>query len=174
MGTVTEGVLSVAVLHFRYPDSPHDVESMYVGPEGSVYLITKRALRDNAGLLRPALVFSLPSAAWQTRDTVVATLLDSLPIVPGSADKRQITDASLSHDSRYLAVRTYGQVFTFATDSATGRVRNEIAPTVCNIVQTEEKHGEGITWFVGSRELLLDTEGRNAPLHRITCPLPLR
>lgn len=171
---MTDGTLSAQALYVRYPDNAHDVEAMYVGPDGTVYLITKRALKDKKGKLRPALVFSLPPTAWMTRDSVVATLLDSLPIVPGSANTRQITDASLSHDSHYLAVRTYGQVFTFATDSATGRVRNEIAPTRCNIMATESKHGEGITWFAGSRELLLSTEGRNAPLHRITCPLPPR
>jgi len=172
--TLGAGTLSATILHFRYPDRAHDVEAMYVGPDGTVYLITKRALKDGSGRLRPALVFAVPPAAWGTRDSVVATLVDSLPIVPGSADTRQITDAALSNDSRYLAVRTYGQVFTFATDSATGRVRKDVAPTRCNIVQTEAKHGEGLTWFAGGRELLLSNEGRNAPLHRITCPLPPR
>ncbi|MBC8088279.1 MAG: hypothetical protein H7Z40_13505 [Phycisphaerae bacterium] len=168
------GVLQARALYVRYPDAPHDVEAMYVGPEGTLYLITKRALKDKSGALRPALVFSVPATAWMRLDTTVGTLLDSLPIVPGSADQRQITDASLAHDSQYLAVRTYGQVFTFATDSATGRVRHDIPPAPCNIVATEAKHGEGITWFAGSRELLLSNEGRNAPLHRITCPLPPR
>jgi len=35
---------------------------------------------------------------------------------------RTITDASLSADSRYVAVRTYGQVFVFDADTATGKV----------------------------------------------------
>lgn len=173
-GNMTQGSLTATALRFSYPDGAHDVESMYVGPEGTVYLITKRADKDASGRLRQALLYSLPPAVWNSRDTAIATLLDSLPIVPGSADKRQITDASLSADSRYLAVRTYGQVFTFATDSLTGRVRSEVPPALCNIVQTERRHGEGVTWMSDGRELLLSHEGRNAPLARITCPLPQR
>lgn len=167
-----QGTLSAQALRFRYPDGPRDVESMYVGPDGTIYLITKRVDKDPSGRKRPAIVYSLPQTAWSLSDTVVATLQDSLPIVPGSADKRQLTDASLSFDARYLAVRTYGQIFTFATDTTTGRVRNDIPPAPCNILQTEGRHGEGVTWLPGNRELLLSHEGRNAPLVRITCPLP--
>lgn len=167
-----DSTISSRVIHFRYPDDSHDVESMYMGPDGTAYFITKRALKNSDRQLRRALVFAVPASAWLSADTVIASLVDSLPIVPGSADKRQVTDASLSRDGRYLAVRTYGQIFTFAADSVTGRVRHEVAPALCNIVQTEARHGEGVTWFGRTRELLLSNEGRNAPLHRITCPLP--
>ena len=44
-----------------------------------------------------------------------AALVDSLPIVPGSAPLRLITDAALSPDAKHLAVRTYAQLFVFAT-----------------------------------------------------------
>lgn len=171
---LSRGSLPATKLVFRYPDSPHDVEAMYVGPEGTTYLITKRPLKDVAGALRRSLVFGIPQAAWAGRDTVIATLLDSLQIVPGSSGLRRITDASLSADSRWLAVRTYGQVYVFAVDSTTGRVRNEVAPATCNVEDVESKHGEGIAWFGTGTQLLLTNEGRNAPMHRITCPLPPR
>lgn len=171
---VAQGSIAATKIVFRYPDSPHDVEAIYVGPDGTTYLITKRPLKDAAGVLRRSLVFGIPSAAWTQRDTVIATLVDSLAIVPGSSGLRRITDASLSPDSRWLAVRTYGQVYVFATDSITGRVRNDVAPAMCNVEDVESKHGEGITWFGTSTQLLLTNEGRNAPMHRITCPLPPR
>ncbi len=159
-------------LIFRYPDRAHDVEAMYVSGDGTTYLITKRALRNSVGLLRQSLVFTLPAAAWTKSDTVVATLIDSLPIVPGSADDRYITDASLSFDSHYLAVRTYRQIFIFVTDSVTGRVVNSVAPAICNIDGVEKVRGEGITWFGATRNLLLNSEELNEPMHRLTCPLP--
>ncbi len=166
--------LQAEQLTFRYPDGPHDVESIYVAPDGTVYLITKRPLKSVSGALRQALVFVLPATTWGQHGTVTATLLDSLPIVPGTAARRRITDASLSFDARLLAVRTYGQVYIFATDSGTGRVINSVAPSVCNIENVEEKPGEGVTWLGTGPELLLTREGRNAPIKIITCPLPKR
>src|SRR5689334_20834317 len=103
------GDVEADALHFRYPDHAHDVEAMYVAPNGNVFLITKRPLADAFGRLRPALVFVLPANAWGTSALVTAQLIDSLAIVPGSAPLRLITDASLSPDAHVLAVRTYAQ-----------------------------------------------------------------
>lgn len=171
---VVQGHIEARSLTFRYPDQPHDVEAMYVGPDRTTYLITKRPLSTASGALRPSLVFTIPASAWEQPTNVVATLLDSLPIVPGSSRWRSITDASLSADSRLLAVRTYGQVYVFATDTLTGRVLNQVPPAICNIDGVEAKRGEGITWFGKSGALLLTNEGLDAPMHRITCPLPQR
>ncbi|MEP6780663.1 MAG: hypothetical protein ABJC26_12285 [Gemmatimonadaceae bacterium] len=166
--------LAANALAFRYPDGPHDVEAMYVSGDGTTYLITKRQLKNGNGELRRALVFAVPASAWNSHETVVATLIDSLPIVPGSADDRKITDASLSFDSQFLAVRTYRQIYTFATDSITGRIVNSIAPTICNIDGVEKVRGEGVTWFGATRSLLVNSEELNEPMHRLTCPLPQR
>lgn len=173
-GRSATGTLRADKLVLRYPDGPHDVESMYVGPDGTAYLLTKRPLKGVAGELRGSLVFTIPAVGWLTRDTITAILLDSLPIVPGSSAHRRLTDASLSPDSRLLAVRTYGQVYIFVTDSSTGRVINAVAPSVCNIEDIEGLPGEGITWVGAGPQLLLTREGRNAPIQIITCPLPQR
>lgn len=170
----SQKTLAADALAFRYPDGPHDVEAIYVSVDGTTYLITKRKLKDSKGDLRRALVFTLPASAWNSHDTVVATLTDSLPIVPGSADDRKITDASLSFDSKFLAVRTYRQIYTFVTDSITGRVVNSIAPAICNLDGVEKVRGEGVTWFGATRSLLVNSEGLNEPMHRLTCPLPQR
>jgi hypothetical protein len=168
------GDVVAEALRYRYPDGPHDVEAMYVPPNGYIYLITKRPRRDAAGRLRPALVFVLPPDAWGKPGPVVAQLVDSLPIVPGSAPLRYITDAALAPDARVLAVRTYAQIYTFAADPATGRVRGAIPPAVCNIVALDVWSGEGITWFGWSNKLLLTSEGRSSPLQVVDCPMPRR
>jgi len=114
-------------LEYTYPGGPRDVEAMYVATDASITLISKRPLRNTLGVLRPALVFRISAEAWREAKPVVACLTDSLPIVPGSARGRLITDAALAPDSRHVAVRTYTQVFVFAVDSATGLIGRSVA-----------------------------------------------
>jgi hypothetical protein len=174
----TKGAIAAERLYYRYEDGPHDVEAMYVAPNGDVVLITKRPLKGTDGRLRPALVFRVPASAWRAaaasgRDSVVvASLVDSLPIVPGSAKLRTITDAGLSPDARLLAVRTYAQVFVFAVDSATGRTRASVPPATCDVTRLQRATGEGVTWVGMAKTLLLTSEGRRSPLVIVQCPLP--
>lgn len=170
----TTGVVRAQRLVYRYADGPHDVEAMYLAPNGDVVLITKRPRLDAARRLRPALVFTIPAAAWNTDSVAVAALTDSLPIIPGSARLRTITDAALSPDARFLAVRTYGEIFVFAVDQMTGRPQPGSAPAVCDITKVQDTSGEGITWVGTTNTLLLTGEGRRAPMYIVSCPLPQR
>lgn len=157
-------------LSFTYEDRPHDVEAMYVARDGSVNLITKRPLRTLLRHRRPSLVFTIPAGIWRGRSTI-AYRADSLGIVPGSAPNRVITDAALSADGQLLAVRTYWQVYIFAVDSITGRVTGFLPRAICNVAGLGERQGEGISWYLGGRQLLLSSEGRSQPLRIIDCPL---
>ena len=162
---------AAARLQFKYPDGPQDVEAMYVGPNGDVILVSKRPAEDAIGRLRPARVYRLPAAAWTGPIPATAELLDSLPIVPGSAPWRMITDAALAPDYRKVAVRTYTQIFVFAADSATGRIITTTPPTVCNVAALGVV-GEGVAWSDALGRLVLTSEGRAAPVHLVSCPLP--
>ncbi len=167
------GDLTAERIGFHYSDGPHDVEAMYVAPDGATWLITKRPRFDTAGRLRPALVFRIPAEAWVTpATTAVAALVDSLPLVPGSAPLRYLTDAALSPDAHALAVRTYGQVFVYPIDSATGRILRSPVASTCNVARLVEPQGEGITWLDSSGRLLLTSEGRSEPIRLISCPMP--
>lgn len=159
-------------LVYRYVDGPHDVEAMYVSANGDMLLITKRPLFDARRRLRPALVFRLPRSAWNSAAIAVAQLVDSLPVVPGSAPLRLITDASLAPDGRHLAVRTYTQVYIFATDAASGAVNHAVAASVCNVTSLGEPQGEGVTWADSRGRLVFTSEGVNQPLRLATCPVP--
>ncbi|HEY4216491.1 MAG TPA: hypothetical protein VGM67_05105 [Gemmatimonadaceae bacterium] len=161
-------------LFYRYSDAPHDVEAMYIAPNGDLFLITKRRLHAPSGALRQALVFRVPSEAWNSRDTVTAEIVDSLSIVPGSSPMRSITDASLAPDGRHLAVRTYSQLYVYATDSASGRVVNTVAPSICNIVALGEAQGEGVTWVSSTGRFLFTSEGVTEPIRLANCPMPAR
>ena len=168
------GDVTAQSLIYSYADGPHDVEAMYVAPNADIYLITKRALRDAAGRPRRALVFRVPADAWARGVPAIAQVVDSLPIVPGSAPLRTITDAALSPDAEYLAVRTYAQVYVFVTDPLTGRVVGDIPPAVCNTLTIGEWGGEGVTWFGRTTTLLMTAEGRESPMYAVDCPMPRR
>lgn len=172
MSARSAGGIPMHVLRYRYADGPHDVEAMYVSPDGAIWFVAKRPRADSTGTLRPALVFRLPPGAWDAHVEAVARLADSLPIVPGSVIGRLITDAALAPDARHLAVRTYDQVYIFATDSVTAIVNHAMPAAVCNVAGLRERQGEGITWLDASGRLVLTSEGRFAPLFIVNCPLP--
>jgi hypothetical protein len=160
-------------LEFRYEDGPHDVEAMYVGSDGTTWLLTKRRLRGRGGAARPSLIFAIDADDWSRPERLaVAVLKDSLPLVPGSAPGRLLTDAARSPDGRYVAVRTYTQVFIFRADSLSGRIRTGEPPSVCHIAGLGERQGEGVTWTRADGRLLLTSEGNDAPLQIVSCPLP--
>jgi hypothetical protein len=159
-------------LTFDYPNGPQDVEAMYVSRNGDVFLIAKRPRLDAARRPLPALMYRVAASAWGEKGRVVAELVDSLPIVPGSAPFRVITDAALSPDAKHLAVRTYMQLYVLATDSASGRVNHDIAPAVCNLLTVNEVQGEGVTWADNRGRFVFTTEGRRAPIALADCPLP--
>lgn len=162
--------LDADALTVTLEDGPRDVEAMYVSLDGTAYLITKRAERIQGGGLRRAQVYSVPATAWAQRSTV-ARRVDSLPIVPGSAPLRTITDAARSEDGRYLAVRTYTEVYLFPIDPQTGRLLSKES-TPCDVSKLNEPQGEGITWRGASSTLLLSSEGRREPLRLVECPRP--
>jgi hypothetical protein len=159
-------------LEVRYPDHPHDVEALYVGLDGSLFLITKRRLLGDGRRPRPALLFQVGPAAWDSSGIVTARLVDSLPIVPGQAQGRQITDAALSAEGTRLAVRTYAEVYLFAMDARTGRPLVGQSPRPCSIRALDQKRGEGIGWWWDERRLVLTSEGRRQSLHVVECPPP--
>ncbi len=160
-------------LRIAYVDGPRDVEAMWVAPDTTLFLITKRPDRDE-DRWRAARVYRVNATAWRG-DTglVTAEIVDSLPIVPlkGKAGG-WITDAALSladaQGDRRLAVRTYNSVYVFAVDRATGRPGALLGQ--CSLKSLpEQDSGEGVTWLSDGR-LLFDHEGVRASLHAGRCP----
>ena len=167
-----KAIQDVGRLDFRYSDHPHDVEAMYVARDGAIFLITKRRLLDGQRRARPALIFRIPPAAWDSSGVVTAALVDSLPIVPGERQGGQVSDAALTPDGKSLAVRTYADVYIFAMDTTTGLPRDGVETARCVIDRLREKQGEGIGWWWDRRRLVLTSEGRHSPMYVVACPLP--
>ena len=171
----TVGALSPDSLVVRYPDAPHNVEAMYLAADGALLLISKEEMRDASGATRPALLYRIPASAWAAGAVAEAALADSLPIVPRSAPGRAVTDASHSPDGRYLAVRTYAQLYVFVTDSLTGLPKGDVAPAICNLSALNETQGEGVgflTWRGPFGRFVFTSEGRHERARIANCPLP--
>lgn len=170
----SEPAVAIAI---QYPDGPRDVEAMWVDADTVVWLATKRTMRDEQQRWRPSLVYRVPATAWHTAnpsptDTMLAELVDSLPIVPRS-ERTLVTDAGLSNPfgdpslDSLLAVRAYGEVLVLQVGRTSGRPRSLVGR--CDLEGLREKQGEGVTWLPDGR-LLLTSEKRAAPLRAVRCP----
>lgn len=137
-----------AVLHFRYPDGPHDAESLIVDSTGDAYVITKPRVRWPE-------VFRIPASAWGRRDTIVAELTDSLALDPRSGVEMWVTDASLAPDGRTVAVRTYGYLYLYRLDRG-GRFTPIGRSPLCSLHGLGAQ-GEGVAWL-GPDTFVLTTE----------------
>lgn len=174
-GGVSE--LEVDSIFVRYSDGPHNVEAMYIAPDGAVILLNKERRRTPAGATRPTMLYRVDPAAWDSAGVAIAQLVDSLPIMPRAASAHQVTDASLAIDGRTLAVRTYATVYLFTVDPATGVPRHDVPYTACDIRALGEPQGEGVG-IVGRRgeraRLVFTSEREGEPLRFATCPAPPR
>lgn len=159
----------VSALEFSYPDGPHDVEAIWVSPDTSVWLATKRPHRAVGKRYRPALLFRIPVGAWRSRNAAVAELVDSLPIIPDKdSEHNWITDASfvVSAGRGRVAIRTYQGVLVMTADSLTGRPLAERAR--CSLRPLGERSGEAVAWLDGER-MLFANEGRRSRLATGRC-----
>jgi len=116
-------------LTLRYPDGPHDAESLAVHPDGTIYILVKE---------RPARMFKAdPNLATQTLTPV--TTLD-----PGGKP----TDMAFSDDGSRLLVLTYVDAVEY-TDNFQHEQKIKL-----NFLQQQES----VAYLPGSRSFIYTTE----------------
>jgi hypothetical protein len=148
----------------RYPDGAHDVEAMWVDPNGDTQLVTK-------GRSGEARQFRVPAAAWRT-GKAVAERMGALPIDVTRRLDGYITGAGLSPDGRLVALRTYRFVYFFER-GARGELQLPPKPVACSLGGIDVQ-GEGVAWLDGER-LVLTSERAVRPSGTVSvvrCPLP--
>ena len=116
-------------LILRYPDGPHDAESMAVHPDGTIYILVKE---------RPARLFKADAHLTTQTLTPVATL------DPGGKP----TDMAFSDDGSRLLVLTYTDAVEYANNF---KLEQKIK---LNFLQQQE----GVTYLPGSRSFIYTTE----------------
>ena len=154
---------AVESVTLQYPDRPHDVEALYVEPNGAIILITK-------GRRGGVVSFRVPADAWGTHRVVTPIEVDRLPIPASMMSGRLVTDAAIAPDRRRVAVRTYRDVYFFLRDPD-GHLRPDPDRPVCDIAGREPQ-GEGVDWW-DKDTLVLTSERATFPAGIITllrCP----
>jgi hypothetical protein len=142
-----------------YPEGPQDAEAIFVS-DGRLYLVTK-------GEGTPIRLYRFPTLEPHQRQTLelVTTL------TAGSPERRfRVTDAAVSPNGRWVAMRTNDMLLFFARDAL---LAGRPAPALSfDVRPLKEPQGEGIAWS-GPQSLLLAGEGEGAgTLAHLSCNLP--
>ncbi|MEX0707669.1 MAG: hypothetical protein WD078_06855 [Woeseia sp.] len=156
---------AVVALHARYPDGPRDAESLFVRPNGDLYVITK-GRREEIALYR--------YPAPQRPDVIVQ--LERVRVLfpePDDSDDR-VTAATSTRDGRRIAVRTLRSLYFFmADDLMAGKA---LRPEMISLAALKEPQGEGLAIADGETVWLAsEADGRDEPpmLNRLRCSFPI-
>ncbi|HEU5170920.1 MAG TPA: hypothetical protein VFU46_10295 [Gemmatimonadales bacterium] len=151
-------------IELRYPDGPHDVEAMWVDPAGDTHLVTKGR---TVGIRH----YRVPASAWSRKGVAIAEAVGVLPIGADHRLDRFVTGAAISPDGRWVAVRTYREIYFFATGTD-GTLALPPRPIACTLGGIDLQ-GEGVAWLDGS-SLVLTSERAIRPRGTVAvvrCPL---
>ena len=127
------GTVKVAdVLHATYPDGPHNAETLLVGGDGRLHVVTKA----DKGAAR---IYRFPSAL-KSGTTMELERVESPSSKPD--DLSQITDGALSPDGQWAVLRSRSALtFYRASDLLAGTWR--VASRV-SLAPLKEPQGEGV------------------------------
>jgi hypothetical protein len=136
-------------LKLRYPDGPHDTESMSIHPDGSIFLLTKE---------QPARLYKADPGIM-TQTLVPVTTLDTGGFSP--------TDMAISDDGTRLLVLTYLYAMEFGIDVARAGPPQYQQRIAIQPLQQEES----IAYLPGSRAFIYTTERMGLPawIMRVAC-----
>lgn len=155
------------VWRLRYPDGPHDAESLAVTPHGTGYVVTKSVLGSSGVYRMPA--EPSPRVATMRRVGTVSFLPSGGHTPFGISGDLLATGAAVSRDGRLLAIRTYGAAYVWRVGAGGVTAALQRAPR--RVALPSQPQGEGVT-FAGHR-LLIDSEGRGSAVDAVALPARL-
>jgi hypothetical protein len=154
-------------LRFTYEDGSHNAESMMIGPDGTVYIVTKLASGSGGRVAAtgPSSVYRLPRVL--TADsTAIATKLSTLS-VPAEGDFA--ASAAAAHPcGRGFLLRTYDKVYEFTTPAGMD-FEAAFGTTPKLVGMPDEPQSEGIDYRADGRGFITSGEGNGAPIVRTDC-----
>jgi hypothetical protein len=149
-------------MHASYPEGPQDAEGLFIGPDGTLHVVTK-------GDGVPISIYRFP--AWSSGSTV---RLERVTTLAGAARKEQrVTDAETTPDGQWIALRTLETVaFHRAAALLAGKADAAIE---VGVTKAGEPQGEGIAMTSDGTVYLAGEAGdgvRGGTLARLSCKLP--
>jgi hypothetical protein len=150
------------VIRARYPDGSHDAESLVVTPKGDILIVTK-------GDTGPIGLYRLPSGSSKSESIVTMEAVGK-PRDPGREGEDRITDAAISPNGEWLALRSNNSILIYRTSSLLAGDWQEASRI--SLQGLREPQGEGIT-FGDETTLFLVGEGggksRPGTFGQVTC-----
>lgn len=118
----------------RLPDVPHDLEALYILPDGTLHLISK-------GRRHPVVLYRYPPPL---RAGEVVTLEEVQRLTEGGVPlPDQVTGAAASPDGELVAVRSYSWLQLYRPDPD-GRLAPVLPPPGLDLQEAAEPQGEGV------------------------------
>ncbi|WP_437813648.1 hypothetical protein [Sorangium sp. So ce1078] len=149
------------VFVLSYPDGRHDAETLLIHPTtGALTLVTK----VNEGTSRIYELPALPAAG------APATLVRAGSIEPPAGSER-FTGGDVHPDGTGVLLRTSSHVFYYPmTPDQT--VAQALAGSPCMLPSADEEQAEAIAWLPGGWDYVTIGEGKEEPIHRVSCQAP--
>ncbi len=124
--------------HAKYPDGAHDAEALLVGPDGSVFIVTK-------GDTGPVAVYRFPRQLQSGGPMTLERVGGPIDSKPGGKDR--ITDGAFSADGRWVVLRTnHALTFYPAADFVKGQFRESHR---VDLTSLKEPQGEAVVFGSG-------------------------
>lgn len=160
------GDVTAVAFPVRYPDGPHNAETLVADATGELYIFTK----EKKG---PSHVFSLGKlAATPGATPIVATKIGTF--VPPSDGSPLVTGGDLFPDATCprLVLRTYSDVLFFqaaAPPAGESPLLALLGAGYTKLPPVVEGQGEAVAFAPDGRTIYAASEGVSVPLHRYRC-----
>ena len=150
-------------LHARYPDGPHNAESLFILPGGDLYIVTK-------GDDGPITLYRYAASARAGNGAILEKVREIMPAPDGRPGR--VTGASATPDGTHVAVRTYSTLYIYEANALVSG--SGPAPVVVDLRGLGEPQGEGVA-MDDDGTVWLSTEaeesGATPRLARLSCRL---
>ncbi|MEP7214015.1 MAG: hypothetical protein ABI791_13120 [Acidobacteriota bacterium] len=149
---------AASLLRFRYPDGPHNAESLLVNAQtGNLYVLTKR-------IDGPAFIFRL-QPDFNTTEPVTAEKIGEIavPSVPNGL----LTGAAVADDGRSVIICDYTAGYELKLPAGDANFDDiwKQKPAVVDL--GDRKQGESVTYSADGRSILATSEGKSGEIFEI-------
>lgn len=144
----------------RYPDRPHNCETMFVCPDtGDIYIITKEG-DGNSGIFHAP----SPEAGSETIMTLVGSLQFGEGDLPGST---AATGGDITQDGSMIIIRTYSHIFIFLRFPG-APIADAFASHVYQQPSPSEPQGEAVAFTLDGLSFYTISEHESQPVYRMS------
>lgn len=141
----------------RYPDSPHDAETLFVDPASGIpYLVTK----EPAG--RDAVVYRFPGKP-NSRKAATLRKVTTLP------SRSSLTGGDMAQDGTWILLRDYFAAYGYLRPPGEDRLAEAFSLPPYRIRLGAEAQGESLGIAPSGAELYTASEGPGASIRKADC-----